>query len=320
MERDTVKKTVFISSTYEDLAEHRRAVREVLNEFNVVVRGMEQFGARTEAPLDTCLAEVEQSDVYVGIVAFRVGSIENSSDKSFTQLEYEHALQLKKEILIYLADEEHKFRLKDMDDDPKLLEKLKAFKGVLQARHTVDTFSGPEDLAEKIRRNFARYFEPTDAETKQQPNEFDTTLAIVKDFLLMPKLVLGREARFRIAYFGAPYPASRSLCTAFNLEYGLTIGTNVGVEMPMLGRQKIPFNELYATGPRANKLLGLIAEKGPMDIYARVQFAEQDVDRVRGEFFSYAYDSSEDYGPSEPDLTWVSAEGKAILLFSRIAS
>ena len=101
-----MKKTVFISSTYQDLAEHRRAVWQALEEFDVSVRGMEQFGARPGAPLETCLAEVEQSDVYVGIIAFRIGSIHPESAKSFTQLEYERASSLNKAILIYLVDEE----------------------------------------------------------------------------------------------------------------------------------------------------------------------------------------------------------------------
>ena len=72
-------KTVFISSTYKDLSQHRRAIWEVLTKFDVNVRGMEQFGARTTGPLETCLAEVGQSDVYVGIIAFRLGSIEPQS-------------------------------------------------------------------------------------------------------------------------------------------------------------------------------------------------------------------------------------------------
>lgn len=100
-----MNKTVFVSSRYEDLREHRRLVWQMLKKLSVPIRGMESFGARTEAPLETCLAEVEQSDVYVGIVAFRLGSVHPDSGKSFTQLEYEHARSLGKELLIYLADE-----------------------------------------------------------------------------------------------------------------------------------------------------------------------------------------------------------------------
>jgi hypothetical protein len=102
-----MKKTVFISSTYEDLSEERRLVWSLLEKFEVNVRGMEEFGARTTSPLDTCLAEVDISDIYIGVIAFRIGSVEKNSGKSFTQLEYERAYEGNKDILIYLVDEDN---------------------------------------------------------------------------------------------------------------------------------------------------------------------------------------------------------------------
>jgi hypothetical protein len=174
------KKAVFISSTYEDLAQHRRAVWLLLEDFEVVVRGMERFGARPDTPLQTCLAEVEQSDVYVGIIAFRAGSIEGSSGKSYTQLEYEHALQLGKDILVYLADEQQaRARYADVDVDPAPREKLKAFKGILRERHTVDTFTSADDLAEKLRRDIGRYFELRTAKPREPKDELTATLSMV---------------------------------------------------------------------------------------------------------------------------------------------
>lgn len=312
-------KTVFISSTYDDLADYRRAIWQVLKEFDVNIRGMEAFGARTEHPLQTCLAEVEQSDVYLGIVAFRLGTMEPSSEKSFTQLEYEHALGLKKEILIYLADENQAiFPYKDIDVDSKPLERLKAFKSILQERHTVNRFSNPEDLADKLRRDFKRYFKPSELENEPIKNEFDKTLALVKDFLLMPKSVLGREARFKISFFGDPYPASRALCKAFRLDYGLTIGIYITVDLPKLDRNSLPFRELFATGQKANAILELIKKKKPIDIYARLQFTEQDIKSTSGEFFGYTHYFSPDDIP-DPNETYIPPEGKAILLFSKLA-
>lgn len=63
-----MNRSVFVSSTYEDLKEHRKAVWDLLGCYDVRVRGMERFGARTNDALSTCLTECEQSDVYVGIV------------------------------------------------------------------------------------------------------------------------------------------------------------------------------------------------------------------------------------------------------------
>src|ERR1035437_3358519 len=101
-----MKKTVFISSTYIDLKEERKKVWDCLEKFDVVVKGMEQFGAQKSDPLTTCLTEVEQSDIYVGIIGMRYGSEDIKCGKSFSQLEYEKAIELNKEILIYLIDEE----------------------------------------------------------------------------------------------------------------------------------------------------------------------------------------------------------------------
>ena len=303
------------------VVDHRRAVWHVLEKFEASVRGMERFGARPEGPLQTCLAEVEQSDVYVGIIGFRAGSIDSTSGKSYTQLEYEHAMQLGIDVWIYLADEQQaKVRYVDVDTDSTLREKLKAFKGILREQHTVDTFVSADDLADKLQRNMAGYFLPRKVGPEESTDEFQSTLKMVSQFLLLPKTVLGREARFRVSFYGSLYPASRSLCKAFNLNYGLTIGTGITVNEPRLSKSKaVPFRELYATGSRADTLISLASDKGKKELYARLQFAEQDVHKVRGEFFGYhAYDDSDqDYG--DPHDIYIAPEGKAILLLSKLA-
>src|SRR6266404_1281437 len=145
-----MNKTVFISSTYDDLKEYRRAVWELLEKFDVNVRGMEQFGARKEAPLATCLAEVEQSDVYLGVIAFRLGSIDSQTGRSFTQIEYERAHELGKEVLIYLVDEQNALFAVRYIDQYEKKKKLEAFKGLLRERHTTESFTTVEDLKEKL--------------------------------------------------------------------------------------------------------------------------------------------------------------------------
>ena len=53
-----MKKTIFISSTYKDLVKERKAVWELLKRYDVNIVGMEEFGARKDSPLTTCLKEV----------------------------------------------------------------------------------------------------------------------------------------------------------------------------------------------------------------------------------------------------------------------
>ena len=112
---------------------------------------MEEFGARKDSPLTTCLKEVEQSNIYIGIIANRWGSIEEESGKSYTQLEYEKAIEKDKEILIYLIDETASVQIDNIDFGEKH-ESLELFKKELQKNHTIDRFINATDLVEKLER------------------------------------------------------------------------------------------------------------------------------------------------------------------------
>ncbi|MCK9632039.1 MAG: DUF4062 domain-containing protein [Methanoregula sp.] len=92
------KTPMFVSSTYTDLIPHRNAVRQVLSQFSVDIHGMEVFGARTQKPLDTCLSEVLTSEVFIGIIGMRYGSVDEATGKLFVEREYETAIRSSLEI------------------------------------------------------------------------------------------------------------------------------------------------------------------------------------------------------------------------------
>lgn len=145
-----MKKTVFISSTYRDLVNHRQRVLNALQNYDIVIRGMEGFGARENPPLETCLEEIDKSDIYVGIISMCYGSVDNNTGKSYTQLEYEKAKELGLDIMIYLIDENKgKVDTGHIDFGEQNL-RLKDFKNVLKNNHTVDWFVDEEDLSRKI--------------------------------------------------------------------------------------------------------------------------------------------------------------------------
>lgn len=316
-----MRKTIFVSSTFTDLANHRKAVWELLEEFDVSVRGMEEFGARTETPLNTCIVEVEQSDIYVGIIAFRLGSLEESSGKSYTQLEYERAQGLSKEILIYLIDEENARVPVKFIDRGVNLEKLEAFKRTLRDRHTVDTFISENDLVEKLRRDLKRHLDLSNANAPV-PNEFSEALNIIKSFMLVPKQVAGREVRLEVKITGEPYPASREMCSAFNYEFGATVGIPVGIVKPE-GTGETGLTELYLSAKQIDGFLPA-ATGEHRHIYAKLQFSGSPIEKVRTRF------RDESYYPmlrvSLPSATSVfgepvsrPAEAKVILAFTKTA-
>lgn len=132
---------------------------------------MEKFGARKSAPLDTCLEEVAKSDIFIGIIGFRYGSVDKKSKKSFTQLEYEKALELDKEILIYLMDENALIKAANVDTGPSAIG-LRKFKNELKSKHTIDTFREPEELGAKIHARL-RTLLPKQIEFNNRPKTLD---------------------------------------------------------------------------------------------------------------------------------------------------
>ena len=313
-----MKRTVFISSTYRDLIEHRRSVWEILEKFDVDVRGMEEFGARTEAPLDTCLAEVEQADVYLGIIGFRLGSVDENTGKSYTQVEYERAIELQKEVLIYLVNEEEAlFRLDQIDIDPLARQRLNSFKRTLRKRHTVEMFTTPKDLVTKLERDFRKYLSLKEGQPATTgSDEYEISKQTISKFMLTPKLLSGSEIRLKVQLGKNRFATARGLCEAFNLQYGATVGVSIKVVEPKIEiSQKL--TELYSSGTRVQELLDLPVDK-TIDIYARLEFASTDVSRTRARFFSdryvvYPFDEMSSFQTiNEP------AEGKIILLFSKL--
>ena len=86
------KLQVFVSSTYTDLIEERQAAVEAILEAGHIPAGMELFKAGNKSQLETIYKWIDDSDVYMLIFGGRYGSVESKSGKSYTQLEYEYAL------------------------------------------------------------------------------------------------------------------------------------------------------------------------------------------------------------------------------------
>ena len=69
-----MKKTIFISSTYKDLVKERKAVWELLKRYDVNIVGMEEFGARKDSPLTTCLKRLNNR-IYTLVLLPIVGEV-----------------------------------------------------------------------------------------------------------------------------------------------------------------------------------------------------------------------------------------------------
>ncbi len=110
---------VFVSSTFEDLKEERRAVIEqVLNMGHIPV-GMELFQAANETQWEYIKKRIASSDYFFIIIAERYGSVDGDG-KSFTRKEYEYALECKIPVAAFLlADEARRTWPRDRVEEPR---------------------------------------------------------------------------------------------------------------------------------------------------------------------------------------------------------
>jgi hypothetical protein len=297
-----MKKTVFISSTFIDLKEERRMVWEALEKFDVIVKGMEEFGARQTDPLTTCLTEVEQADIYVGIIGMRFGSEDQQTQKSYTQLEYEKALELKKNILIYLIDEENASITPSIIQFDKV-NKLVSFKSILKERHTIDTFSNAQDLVIKLQRQFQELLTPK--EQSVSPDDYENTKNTLSLFFLVPKAYTGREIKLKVKFIEDPRPVSKALCDLFKFEYGKTIVSKIEVLQPKFDFKN--FNHVFIEYNLFKEFITLDKAK-EYEIFAKVLFKEEKAKSLTTNFMDriervYNYDDEPDenyYGVPEP--------------------
>lgn len=152
---------VFVSSTYHDLKLERQLVLQTLLSFDCIPAGMELFPAANSDPLSYIKGVIDNSDYYVLVVANRYGSL-MADGTSFTEAEYNYALQRDIPIIACLRTETDEGQQSASLEDPEAQEKLTKFKTRLKDR-LVGYWDTPEKLAllvmkslTDLRRDFPR--------------------------------------------------------------------------------------------------------------------------------------------------------------------
>ncbi|MEV4626502.1 HEAT repeat domain-containing protein [Micromonospora sp. NPDC049523] len=140
---------VYVSATFRDLQECRAAVQLALRRLRVEDMAMESYVAEDRRPLERCLADVRECDVYVGIFAWRYGFVPPGYGRSITELEYREALNNGKPCLIFLLDEEAPWPRRFVDRGPEA-EQIEALRAELADRHMCSIFTEPGDLAARV--------------------------------------------------------------------------------------------------------------------------------------------------------------------------
>jgi hypothetical protein len=152
----------YLSSTFQDLKEHRRAAYDAMRGLRVDVIAMEDYVAREDRPLAECVRDVESCDLYVGVFAFRYGYVpphDNPAGRSITELEYRTARAKGIPCLIFLVPDGESWPLKLVDDvtgDGEGGARVKALRTELSEAHTPAWFTTPQVLAAEVTKAVAQ--------------------------------------------------------------------------------------------------------------------------------------------------------------------
>src|SRR6185295_11902552 len=108
---------VFLSSTYDDLIEHRKAAHDALAQLGLHVIWMEDFGARPVESTKACLDEIKDCELFVGIYAHRYGYMPKDANPSITEQEFDYAQELGKPIFGFIVNEDQAWPPKYIEHD-----------------------------------------------------------------------------------------------------------------------------------------------------------------------------------------------------------
>jgi hypothetical protein len=142
------KYQVFISSTFDDLKEHRDAVVKALLQLGHLPVGMEMFNAGDQTQWETIKSYIDSSDYYIVILAHRYGSKDPASGLSYTEKEYDYAGEQGVPRLGFVIDKTATWPADKVEAKAK--KKLDAFKGKVGSARVIKFWDTIDKLAYHI--------------------------------------------------------------------------------------------------------------------------------------------------------------------------
>lgn len=153
---------VFVSSTFLDLTDERRAVMQALLELDCIPAGMELFPASDDDSWTLIQRVIDDCDYYLVILGGRYGSVD-SAGVGYTEKEYDYAVEMGKPVLGFLHADPGLIPAKHTDTDSDLRKRLSAFRRKVQLKQC-KLWLTPADLGTAVTTSYARLIKTHPAE------------------------------------------------------------------------------------------------------------------------------------------------------------
>jgi hypothetical protein len=140
---------VVISSTVCDLPVHRGQVMDACLRQGMFPVMMEHLPATDAEAISASRRMVDDSDVYLLVLAHRYGYIPKGYEISVTEMEYNRAVERNIPRLVFLMDDDHPIKASDVETGDGAAN-LKALKDQIGVARVKDTFVSPLRLIRKM--------------------------------------------------------------------------------------------------------------------------------------------------------------------------
>ena len=143
-----IKYQVFVSSTYTDLIEERKSILDVLLMADCIPSGMENFVAQDDEQFNVIKKVIALCDYYILIIGRRYGSINDITKISYTEMEYNYAIEKNIPVLVFALNEDGNSNLND--EDVIRQGKLAEFKKKAMKNRLASVWHNKEDLIKQV--------------------------------------------------------------------------------------------------------------------------------------------------------------------------
>ena len=187
---------VMISSTYDELQEHRRAVQDAILGQGMFPLAMENDAAISEQDLiGASLGKVDEAEAYIGIISYRYGQAIQCPDRnpdqlSLTELEFRRAQNRGIPICMFIMGGEHPIPRSAVSVSDEDRRKLGAFSTAAKSGRVYAEFNSIEDLKAKAIQSIARLRNVLDARIEtSNPERHSIAAATERPLPLPPELL-----------------------------------------------------------------------------------------------------------------------------------
>lgn len=146
----STKYQVFISSTYSDLLKERRRVLDILLMADCIPAGMENFVATDDEQFSVIKKVIDLCDYYILILGKRYGSVNEATGISYTEMEYNYAIDKGIPVLVFVLDDSVEVDDDKIEKDDIKKGKLAEFKSRAMRNRLASVWKDQSDLMGKV--------------------------------------------------------------------------------------------------------------------------------------------------------------------------